>query len=90
MTKNEAEMKCVWDSVLVAVWLLWGLDVGTFGAWEDEKGRTGKTVKMSTAPRRDAQLRGLKGFKICQKTTKHRIWDTPLLRHNLRFKFGCN
>ena len=67
-----------------------GLDFGTSWAWEGEKGRTGKKVKMSTASMRDAHFRGLKGFKIGQTTTQSRILDTPLWRHNLGSHFGCN
>ena len=41
-----------------------GFDFGIIGLWEAGKRRTGNTAKMSTASRREAHLRGLKGFEM--------------------------
>ena len=50
-------------------------DVATVCAWEAEKRRSGKNVKMSTASGRDAHLQGLTGSRIGQGTTQKRILD---------------
>ena len=41
-------------------------DFATVCAWEAEKRRSGKNVKMSTALKRDAHFRGLEGSNIGQ------------------------
>ena len=60
---KRSKTKVCLDSVLVAFWPIWGCIL----AWEDEKGRTGTKVKMSTALRRDAQFRGLNGVQTLTK-----------------------
>ena len=68
--KNKAKIKCVWDDVfggmLADLGMHFDFDFATVCAWEAEKRRSGKNVKMSTASKRDAHFRGLEGSNIGQ------------------------
>ena len=81
-SKSRACLGWRFGGISVDFGVHFGLDFGTFWAWEGEKGRTGKKVKMSTALRRDAHFRGLMGLEIGPKPSRNRKWDIHFSRED--------
>ena len=65
-----------------------GLVFATFRPLTSKNMRTGKNVKICTAPRRDAHFQGLMGVQHLQKTTRSRKMDTYFVREGFGSQLG--
>ena len=88
MKQKNDESNIVFWMILGRFWGHFLTHFGDFGALDVKTRRTGKHVKMSTALKREAHLRGFIGLENCQKTTRNRNLDTHFSRDDFGSQLG--